>query len=241
MDQNKVCFKRKHASYVAGCGMIDDKDIKKALSCLHPREREHCDRLKYDQPKKNYLLGRAAAKKAIRELLPALDGQAIFVDQGVFGFPVVKGEAVQNIQVSISHCDNKGIAMAFPEDHPLGIDLEKVDRDKKDAMMYTMTPQELKQEWERGLAYEQYCTIVWTAKEALSKIFRTGLMLDFKLAELDQLAKTGVFYTSSFKHFPQYKAVSYCSGVYVCSVVFPKNSEAEWGKFFERLDQFAGS
>ena len=242
MCNNKIYLQRKYNYYISGFGMIGynifarDED----LSFLHPAENVYYNSLKREDQKKSYLLGRAAAKKAIEALIPEVNKHDIFIDRGVFDFPVVKGIFAQNIQVSISHCDDAGIAIAYPEDHPLGVDLEKVDTSKTEAMKRAMTSLELKLGSESDLTFEQYCTTIWTIKEGLSKIFRTGLTLDFKLIELEHLTKKGTFYISTFKNFAQYKAVSYCSGEYVCSVVLPKNSDPELDAFFDALDDLLG-
>lgn len=49
---------------------------------------------------------------------------------------------MQNIQVSISHCDAIGFSTAFPEAHPMGIDVEKISPDRTDVILSQITPTE---------------------------------------------------------------------------------------------------
>ena len=233
MCKGKVYLQREDCCYIAGFGIVDHNITKKNddLIFLHEEEKKHYKSLKYDHQKLNYLLGRRAAKMALGELLTGVNAEDVFIDRGVFGFPLV---TVQNIQVSISHCDNRAIALAFSEGHPLGIDLEKVDDGKMEAMKLAMTAPELKRV--NDFPFAQYCTMVWTIKEGLSKVLKTGLTLNFALIELEVFEKKGRFYVSTFKHFGQYKAVSYCFGEYVCSVVLPKKTEADVNDFFNALE-----
>ena len=79
---------------------------------LHPEERAYFETLKFDRRKTSYLLGRMAAKHAVAELMGEADLRSIWIDTGVFRFPVVKYAGGQNIQVSISHCGTLGVALA---------------------------------------------------------------------------------------------------------------------------------
>jgi 4'-phosphopantetheinyl transferase EntD len=178
-------------------------------------------------------LGRIAAKKAISEIAEGQNIQSIFIDFGIFQFPVVKYCTGQNIQVSISHCDDIGIALAFPEEHPLGTDIERIDTDKIEAIQSQVTAKEVKLIEELNLPFDAGCTIIWTIKEALSKIFRTGMMMDFTLLEISSLEKAGLTYMGTFCYTAQYKAISFHSGNYVCSVVVPKNTTPVLEEFWQ--------
>ncbi len=234
MYTGTITLRRKEKDFSAGfCITLQTLDqLQEYLFLLHPKEISYCNSLKFDTRKSSYLLGRVVAKKAISQLVREQAPELIEVDFGVFHFPVVKNIANNNIQVSISHCDNIGTALAFPEEHPLGIDIEKIDPTKIDAMKSQMTEAEMVLIEKCNLQDPLGCTIIWTMKESLSKIFRTGLTLDCQVLEINSLEQKGSLYESTFRYSIQYKAISACCGNYVCSIVLPKNTTADLSDFW---------
>jgi 4'-phosphopantetheinyl transferase len=138
---------------------------------------------------------------------------------------------MRNLQVSITHCDELGIALAHPEVHPLGVDVERTDKANTEAIKEQLTANELALTLAVPLPQPIACTMIWTMKEALSKILRTGLTMDLKLLEIQSFVREGNLYTCQFKHLIQYKAISCHAGAYVCSLVVP-------GKTTPHLEQF---
>lgn len=227
MQKGEIILKRENRDFNAGFCVLNQKlpDLIKNLPLLHPNERDYFDKLTFDKRKADYLLGRIASKKAIGELAEEEENmESISIGFGVFQFPVVRSAVNRNIQVSISHCDNIGIALAFPEEHPLGVDIEKMDEHNVNVMRSQVCANEFDLISSSDLCLSTGYTIIWTIKESLSKILRTGLTMDNKLSEIESLTKVDAVYVSTFRHFPQYKAISYYIGNYICSIVLPKNT-----------------
>lgn len=238
MCTGKILLKREGADFSAGFCLINKElpELIKDLSMLHPEEINYYETLKFDKRKTSYLLGRMAAKQAVLELLSTDNPSDSFAIQfGVFQFPVVKYIRDQNIQVCISHCDSLGIALAYSEEHPMAIDLEKIALDNTDTMLSVMAHQEYDLISLCSLDKSMGSTLIWTVKEALSKVLRTGLTLDFKILEISSLQKIGSSYLSRFKNFPQYQAISHKVGDYMCSIVLPKNSSCDFSFFWNAL------
>ena len=61
-------------------------------------------------------------------------------------------------------------------------------------------------------SYEFMLTLLWTAKEALSKILKTGLMTSFKILEIDKIEHKDGYWLSYYKSFGQYKVISFQTG-----------------------------
>lgn len=194
------------------------------LSMLHPQEKQHYNSLRFDPRRQSYLLGRLTAKKAVSQLA-GIDAGSFYIDQGIFEFPVVKGTG-QNIQASISHCDDIGMALAFPEEHPLGLDIEHISGERADAMKSQISGAEEALLQGCNLPQLTGYTIAWTIKEALTKVLRTGLTMDLRLTEIKLLEKNDRHYVAAFRHFSQYKAMCFYSGDYACSVVLPAKTAA---------------
>ena len=67
-------------------------------------------------------------------------------------------------------------------------------------------------------------TMIWTAKEALSKILRCGMTCPFELLAVKELnADCGIF-GGQFENFAQYKFQTWVMGETVLSIVLPRNS-----------------
>lgn len=192
---------------------------------LHSEELDYFNTVKHEKRKQSYLLGRCSAKQAFMALAGENDPKDVLIKPGVLGQPVVKYGNKQDIQVSITHCDNLGAAIGFLEDLPMGIDIEKVNPDKTAVLESQLTNEEKEKAKSVSYPYHAILTAVWTVKEALSKVLRTGLTTPFKLFEISNIEVEESYITSYFKHFGQYKAVSFDLGKYICSIVYPKKTE----------------
>jgi len=227
MYKGRISLKRKDADFKAGFCLLykNLSELVAEISMLHSDELSYYDTLKFDKRKTSYLLGRIAAKNALSEILIRdQDIQSIAIEFGVFRFPVVKHLKDQNIQVSISHTDDCGIAIAFQEEHPLGIDIEEINEQKNEVIKNVLIDKELELIENNDVPLLIAFPILWTIKEGLSKILKTGLTIDFNILEVDTIKKVEDVYISSFRHFVQYKAVSFQIHNHICSMVLPKNS-----------------
>lgn len=194
---------------------------------LHPTEREYYESLKFEKRMRSFLIGRYAAKRAVAALTGEADLAKILVRSGIFTQPIITLPGHQNIQVSISHCDHLGTALAFPEAHPLGIDIEKIHLDKNEVLEKQMTPAEIELIKTQPDSYETMLTVLWTAKEALSKVIKTGLMTPMKIYEIHKMEYHDHFFMSYYKNFGQYKTISFKIGDCVCAVVHPMKTELD--------------
>lgn len=234
----EILLEREKKKFKAGFCLINGElpELFKQTDLLHPEEKTYFETLKFDRRKKSYLLGRITGKQAVSKLLikeQAIDSFSI--QFGVFCFPVVKYIQHQNIQVSITHCGNLGVALAYPEEHPLGIDVEKIDVDKVETMKISIVDKEYDLISSCSLDIIEGSAFIWTIKEALSKVLKTGLTLDFKILEIETLQKEGTSYISTFKYFSQYKAISMKIGTHVFSIVLPRKTYCDLNVFWNAL------
>ena len=204
------------------------------LNWLHPKEKDIYDNYSSELRRHSYLLGRLSSKLAVSQLCQTPNPKDFWIDMGIFNFPVVRAIEFQNIQVSISHSGSIGFSIAFPEAHPMGVDVERVDAKNQEAVLSQLTAKEIKQfsklEWENDVTY----TALFSIKEALSKILRTGMMLDFKFLEIDDCRKeAGDSYECSYKNFPQYKAYAFRQSQYIFSFALPRNTKISTEKIRE--------
>ncbi len=227
--------------FKGGFGLVRGElgDLLAHTADLHYHEHSQFGQLKFDRRRKSYLLGRLAAKQAVGALTGIQRMDTIWIDSGVFTHPVVKLEGHPNIGTSISHCNTLGIALAYPEAHPLGVDLELIDEARLDILEKHSTERE--RQFFAALGYNKPIsyTILWTIKESLSKALRTGLTVDLKLLEIKSLIPSASFVQGEYTYFGQYKFFASYSDTYAVAVVLPKKTKTDLASFWEAFQRIA--
>lgn len=196
---------------------------------LHPQEQKYYETLKFKKRVKSYLLGRYAAKLAVGAITGEEKLERILIQQGIFNQPIVTYPAMQNIQVSITHSDDLAAAVAFPEACPVGIDLERISLNQAGVLETQITEleKELIGHLVRAGLYSnvEVLTLFWTAKEALSKVLKTGLTTPFSIYEINKVGIDSGFTISHFKNFTQYCSISFQLDSYMCSITCPRKTK----------------
>ncbi|HBF38388.1 MAG TPA: 4'-phosphopantetheinyl transferase [Firmicutes bacterium] len=192
---------------------------------FHPEEQAYYQTLQFEKRIHSYLIGRLTGKKAIASLMGNENLAQIIIRPGIFRQPIVTCENQQNIQVSISHCDNWGAAIAFPEAHPMGIDIERINSEQNEALEREASEFERRLIQRLPFDYEVMLTLLWTVKEALSKVLKTGLTAPFRIYEIAQIETQSDSLLSFYKNFAQYKALSFMLGHYICTIAYPLKTE----------------
>jgi phosphopantetheinyl transferase len=146
---------------------------------------------KNPRAQRQWLLGRMAAKDAVRRWLRAHGGGPLFpaqirVDNDERGRPLVSGPFQQDLRVSIAH--KEGLAVAIVgEGTDAGIDLELIaPRPERFADM-VLTESEQALQPDNG-GRDEWLTRLWTGKEAAAKARGTGLSgrpRDFEVSRID--------------------------------------------------------
>lgn len=191
---------------------------------LHMKENNTFQSLTHAKRQHSYLLGRYCAKHAMLATGQPHTPINISIEPGVFQQPVVYGGTPANTQVSISHTATMGAAVAFPEAHPLAIDIELICADNIATLQSQMTDAEHKTIHSADDP-AHYLTMLWTIKESLSKVLRCGFMVSFELLEIKTITTYDDHITlCDFKHFAQYQAMSFEVGKAICSIVYPRKT-----------------
>jgi malonyl CoA-acyl carrier protein transacylase/4'-phosphopantetheinyl transferase EntD len=186
---------------------------------LHAVERAMLDRFQFEPRRDAFAIGRACAKAALRELLGRADVSDVCVRRGELGQPVVDG--VSGVGVSISHRGGYGAAIAYEETCPLGVDLEIVPR-AGDARAPELTANE-----RDACAYlgdeVMARTVLFSAKEALSKVLRVGLAVSPDWLEVERVERDGAVAACTFKHLAPLRATCIRIDDVVLSVAHPRS------------------
>lgn len=227
----KIRLTRENSKQTAAFSLVHASlsELEDQLQSLHPKEIATSQNHKFEARKKAFLLGRLAGREALSLLMTKEKRSTVFIDNGVLSFPIIEG-ASGGLGISISHCDDIGMALVHPQGHPMAIDIERLIP-KIDAFQDKLTTQERSIIRKEGLPKVIGYPMAWTIKESLSKILRTGMTLDFRLIEMETIHRKGNYYESTFVNFGQYKAISYLVDYYVCSIVLPKFTTPELEEF----------
>jgi 4'-phosphopantetheinyl transferase EntD len=207
-------------------------------SFLSRSEEKYFNKLVSKKRKKSYLLGRFVAKQAIRKLRPEIQAQHINIAWGVFNQPVIEHSESLQIQVSITHTQDCAIAIAFPEHHPIGVDLEDCNSSNAQAIKSQVSFEERSVLEQLELSSMQSIILLWSIKEALSKLLKTGLMTDFSLYGIVSSQRRQNLIISSFKFWHQYQALSVLLDKKAFSIVLPKKTTTNFSKLLPEFQNY---
>lgn len=175
--------------------------------------------------KLEYIFSRIAVKKAVTYITNSTAYKSIKVIKGVLWHPVVISNSTSNISVSISHCDNYAVALAFSEVFPCGIDIEIINIKNIKVIQRVITIKEMEIINELDCLESNKYTILWTAKEAMSKVIKTGMTCGFELFEIKNIFVKDDIYYGFYKNFAQYMFISKKIDNCILSIVCPKLDE----------------
>lgn len=193
------------------------------LTHFCPEEIEEYQELKHEKKKKEYLLGRYACKLAAGFYLKEKKLQKIKVVQAVVKHPVIKHLSVDTPEITLSHCYPVVVALAHEAGHVVGIDIEQRKASKTRAFERGMTQAEIKLcQKAEDISFDLMANVLWTVKEALSKVIKCGLTVPFKLLEVDKMIrKNENEYCVTFKNFFHLHCYAYILEKHILSIALP--------------------
>jgi 4'-phosphopantetheinyl transferase len=191
---------------------------------LHPNELSHFRSLSFERRQRSYLLGRYAAKQALMQLGQFANPAQVEIAAGVFSQPVVRPGMAEPTAVSISHSEHMACALAYHELHPVAIDVEDTVPDRTAVMTTQILPRELERAADAWRSAPNHAAMIWTAKEALSKVLRCGMTCPYELLAVSDLTAEQRMFGGQFENFTQYRFQTWIMGESVLSIVCPRNS-----------------
>lgn len=196
---------------------------------LHIEEKEVFEALQIERRRVSYLLGRFTAKSALAKCLGTeFQKSAVAIASGIFNQPVIQYNSFRPRAVSISHSNRLACSLAFPESHPMAIDVEEADEDRTKIMKTQILPGELNLAESKCVSKDLAATLVWTAKEALSKALRCGMTCPYELLEISDLEVKDDIRVGHFKNFGQYKFMSWHVKNTVVTMVLPRRTTIDF-------------
>lgn len=146
---------------------------------LSPEERQRVDGFSLPKRRREFVLGRAAARTLLAEHLDVAppDVPLRVADDGAV-------EVVGlDLAVSITHSGQHSVAAIAPR--PVGVDLERIVPRHPDLPRFLLHPDEHAAFEKLPLDLDRSTILYWTLKEAALKALRTGFRLSPKKLRLD--------------------------------------------------------
>jgi 4'-phosphopantetheinyl transferase EntD len=211
-----ACVLRGDALEVAAAPLLGVDESARVTRAVHPRRRT------------SFLRGRVAAKHALAAVcdqrIPAHEFE---IASGVFDQPLVISSQ-PNLGVSLSHTDRIAVAVAFPESHPLGVDVEHVSNAHESMLHGQMAPGEFRRVSLRGLCDAEMLTLLWASKEAASKVLRGGLAVNFHALEVAQADWRDGIAHLRFASFAHLRVEAIVAGEQALAVAVPTRCTFRW-------------
>lgn len=194
-------------------------------SFLHESELARAAAFRFGPARESFVLGRLAAKVALGAYLGEMDWTRIEVGRGVFGQPLVRAEGRSGVEVSLSHAGGEAVALAYPPEHPMAVDLETVDDRRAETVRKELRFRPEERSWIESGVMESRAAYValWTMREALGKVLRCGLTCPLELLAVDRIEPQAEgLWESHYPNFGQYKCLTAVEPNRVFSMVLPK-------------------
>lgn len=184
-------------------------------------EKTNLNEFKFLKRRKEFVLGRIASKYSLSTLNNInIPFKQITISRGVFNQPVVNSIYAPSTDISISHSHNFIYSLAFSGEFPCGIDAEYICK-KKEETVYSILSYR-----ERYILSEINISplFLWTAKESLSKILKTGMTLNLSKMGVKSIKKRKNYYIGNYSDWIQYEFFSVIKNNEIVTITVPKNS-----------------
>lgn len=146
------------------------------------------ERFRFEKRRRDWLLGRWTAKRAVRAVLfPDAPLEQIAIHGRSDGGPQIlfAGETIA-IPLSLSHSGDRAIAALGIGPMRIGCDLERVEpRDPSFAETFFTASERSRISQISADMRDRFVTAVWSAKESALKALREGLRRDTREVEID--------------------------------------------------------
>jgi len=191
---------------------------------LSENEKEHLKGFRFPAKRGSFLLGRLAAKRALGALLGESDLRQIEIHSGIYGQPLIRHPRAGAVDVTVSHSHGLAVALAFPAEYPIGIDLETVSAASAATIIGELQASPAEYAWlaTGGVDEATACCVLWTAREALGKALKIGLNSPLGILSLADIREDGAGnWIGRYLSFPRCQCLSQVKNGRVLSLAMP--------------------
>ena len=170
------------------CTTQQRQQLPEGLDWLTAGERERLEGFRFDKRRRDWLLGRWAAKIALLGIsgLARRDIRRFEIDSAPDGAPMPRLDGrPYPAGLSLSHSQDRAFSAASREVMTLGCDIELIEPRSAVFVDTYFTESERADVEEAGPSHrDSVVTKIWSAKESTLKALRTGLSADTRSVEL---------------------------------------------------------
>ncbi len=214
-------------AWIAWVGKPDLTALEPA-SFLSEAEVAQARAFRFEQRRESFMLGRLAAKRALSAFLGEQNLPRIEISSGVFGQPIVYHPTKSGAEISLSHSGGFAVALAFPREHPMALDVETIEDARAATVKSELRFSPSEQAWLDSSAIEPRAAyiLLWTAREALSKTLKCGLTCPLELLRLGEIRPAGVGgWQGHYENFHQYACRSWVGACRALTITLPRATE----------------
>lgn len=167
--------------------------------------------------KKEIYFGRLAINECLKIYQSNAKKENIKINYGIFHYPLID---ISDVEISLSHTYNSVIAIAFPRELLMGIDIEIFSYRNLNVIRKNISSSEQRLlTFQKNSEINRYLLILWTSKEALSKALKIGFTANTEIFEIADVSFHSEYYITRFKNFPLFIGKSYILSEKVITVV----------------------
>lgn len=197
--------------------------LERRAEFLHPEELARFAQLCAVRRQHSFVLGRWAAKQGIAAFHPRIAARSIRITSGVFGQPVIEG-VPSPPALSLTHSSRCAAALASRAGHPVGVDLETLESEHSAAFDRILVPDE--RELLHRLPNRVGLGLLWTIKEALSKVLGCGFTAPVSVLQVSRIdVEPSGGFRALFANFPQFQGRAWSLGGSALCIVCPRHTE----------------
>lgn len=203
-------------------------DAAPAQEFLSESEKEKLAGFQFAAKREGFLLGRLAAKLALCALLEEPDLRRIEIRSGIHGQPLVHHPRAGCAEVTVSHSHGLAVALAYPHEVPMGIDLETVAAVSAPAVIGELEASPAEFTWlaTSGVDEATACCVLWSAREALGKALKIGLNSPLGILALSGIEDRGPDrWSGRYLNFPRIQCLSRARDGRVLTLAMPADAE----------------
>ena len=166
----------------------DRHQLRSDLDWLTQGERARLDGFRFEKRRRDWLLGRWAAKTVLLEVtgLSQRDINRFEISSAPDGapLPMLDGKRCR-VQLSLSHSNDRAFATVSRSKNALGCDIELVEPRSAEFVdtYFTASERDYVERVEPG-SRDSLVTLIWSAKESTLKALHTGLQVDTRSVEV---------------------------------------------------------
>ena len=210
-----------HMAVIALAGIPASEQSRHSIrQVLHPEEIDLYDRFTASTRKQTYLMGRYVAKSALQVFISRKFPE-IHISTGKNGSPVIEGSHGSNVHISISHCKDVAVAVAFKRELQMAVDIERARPDKTEVLRKELTGNYQVMETLDNICELNLLTMLWTIKEAASKLSGKGIHGDHTQYDVCKIVPHKDRYTGQFSYDSSYRFDTCCYQDLVLTLVYP--------------------